>query len=454
VPSIVIVGGGISGLAAAYELFRARVPFTLLEASTRLGGLIRTEVVGDCVIDAGPDGFLASKPGALELCRELGIDDRLVPTIPPRRPFVVRGGRLHPLPDGTILGVPADPVALAHSTLFTSEERDRIAREWSHPPDPAPASDESIASFFRRRFGNEAVEYLAEPLLAGIHTGDVERLSVGALFPRLVKAAQDGSVSRALSVDLAAADPHGAFRSFRGGLQELTDALARSLDGHDIRAGCGVERIESDGKVFSIALRHGDAITARAVILAVPAYAAGEVVRGLDPALADSCAALPYASSGIVVLAYPRGTIRHPLDGSGFVVPHTEQDVEILAATWLSSKWPGRAPAGTALIRAFFGGTRHPETVANSDDAVIALAHRDLSRLLGIGAAPIVARVYRWMRATPQYEVGMLERFADMKRRLASHPGLFVTGPGFGSIGIPESIAAARAVARCSANER
>lgn len=445
---IVIVGGGISGLAAAYELSLARVPFTLLEASPRLGGLIRTEVVGDYVIDAGPDGFLVSKPGALELCRELGIADRLVPATPPRRAFVVRAGRLHPLPEGTVLGVPADPSALARSTLFTAKGRERIAREWSHPPDPAPAGDESIGSFFRRRFGDEAVEYLAEPLLAGIHTGEVERLSVTALFPRLVKAAQDGSVSRALSADLAAADPQGPFRSFPRGLQDLTDALVRTLDGSDIRTGCPVARIERDGNLFSVALRHGDAISARAVILAAPAYAVGEFVRGLDPALAGSCACLPYASSGIVVLAYPRSAIRHPLDGSGFVVPRSERDVEILAATWLSSKWPGRAPAGTALIRAFFGGARHPETVNHSDDAVGALAHRDLSRLLGIDADPIVARVYRWMRATPQYEVGIVERLTDVKRRLASHPGLFVTGPGFGSIGIPESIAAGRAVAR------
>lgn len=448
---VLIVGGGISGLAAAYELAQRNAAFTLLEASPRLGGLVRTDVAGDLVIDAGPDAMLAQKKAGIELARELGLEDRLVPGIPPRDAFVLRDGSLHPLPAGSVLGVPTDVHALRTSSLLSPESRARIEDERSHAPKEV-AEDESIAAFFERRFGREAVDYLAEPLLAGIHAGDVDRLSVRALFPRLVEAARHGSVSVNLGEQLLrASDPHGAFRSFPRGMQELADALAARLAGHDVRRETAATGVERHAGGFRVRVADGTAIDARAVIVAAPAHVAAALLPPIDPALAAACGSIRSVSSGCVVLAYPRGEVGHTLAGSGFVVPRVERSIRILAATWLSSKWPGRAPAGTALMRAFFGGARDPLALDLSDAALVELAHQDLARVLDIDSAPSFARVYRWPRANAQYDVGYLQRLADIRERLASRPGLFVTGAGFGSIGIPDCIADARRVARLAA---
>jgi oxygen-dependent protoporphyrinogen oxidase len=447
---VIVIGGGMSGLAAAYELSLARVPFLLLEASNRLGGLVRTETAGDLVIDAGPDAMLAQKPAGVELCRELGIADRLVPTRPPRTAFVLRDGVLHPLPARSVLGVPTDPASLSASTLFSADARARIERERSHPAEEV--DDESIASFFERRFGREAVDYLAEPLLAGIHAGDVDRLSIRALFPRLADAARRGSVTHALAADPArASESEGLFRSFPGGMQELVDAVANRLDDGSVRLGVRVASLEYEDDGCSLRLEDGAGLTAKAVIAAVPAHALADLVAATDPALAEECRAIRSTSSGAVVLAYPRDAIAHPLAGSGFVVPRAERGVRMLAATWLSSKWPGRAPDGTALLRAFFGGTRDPAATTLPDDALVELAHGDLARVLGISSEPSFARVFRWPNANTQYEVGYLRQLAGIRARIAAHRRLLVTGAGFGSIGIPDCIADGRRVARLAA---
>jgi oxygen-dependent protoporphyrinogen oxidase len=448
---VAVIGGGISGLAAAYELQRQRVPFTLLEATARLGGLIRTETEGDLVIDAGPDAMLAQKPAGIDLCRELGIADRLVPTRPPRTAFVVRDGVLHPIPPGSVLGVPTELDALRASSLLSAAGRERIEAERSMAPD-SPIEDESIGSFFERRFGREAVDYLAEPLLAGIHAGDVERLSVRALFPRLADAAARGSVAVALRADLErASDSEGAFRSFPRGMHELVDALEQRLGEDDVRRGAAATSIEPSARGFRVRIADGTSIEARAVIVAVPAHVAARLVVATDDAIATACQSVPSLSSGAVVLAYPRRAVTHPLAGSGFVVPRVERAVRILAATWLSSKWPGRAPEGVVLMRAFFGGARDPDALDLADGTLVEMAHDDLARLLGIAAAPTLSRVYRWIRANAQYEVGYPRRLADIRTRLASHVGLFVTGTGFGSIGIPDCIADARRAAGAAA---
>jgi oxygen-dependent protoporphyrinogen oxidase len=448
---VVVVGGGISGLAAAYELQLRRVPFTLLEASPRLGGLIRSEAAGDLLIDAGPDAMLAQKPAGIELARELGIADRLVSTRPPRTAFVLRNGTLHPLPQGSVLGVPTDVSALRSSTLLSPAGRQRIEAEQSLGADPA-VEDESIAAFFERRFGREAVDYLAEPLLAGIHAGDVERLSVRALFPRLVDAARRGSVIATLRADLArASDAPGAFRSFPRGMQELVDALERRLSAGDVRRDTAAAALERRPEGFRVRAPDGTDVEARAVILAAPAHAAGALLAGIDAALASACDSMRSVSSAAVVLAYPRQAVGDPLAGSGFVVPRAERGVRMLAATWLSSKWPGRAPGSSSLMRAFFGGTRDPGALDLPDSALVDVAHQDLARLLRISARPVFARVYRWLRANAQYEVGYLQQLAALNARVASHRGLFVTGSAFGSIGIPDCIAEARRVARDAA---
>ena len=412
----VIVGGGIAGLAAAYELTRRGVPFVLLEASPRVGGIIRTDYEGDLVIDAGPDGFLARKRAAIDLCRDLGIENRLVVTNPPRMSFILRDGTLHPIK--TAVG-------------------SYLARD--------PEGDESIAAYFERRYGSDAVEHYAEPLLAGIHAGDVRRLSIRALFPEFI-VSRKPAASRSSHEEPAAPDPDGPFRSFPRGMQELVDALVRALPRGAIRTTSLVRSIRRSGARYTIAT-DAESFDAKHLILAVPAHVTASLVRDLDPQLANLCAGIRYVSSGIVVLAYPRQAVDHPLAGGGFVVPRRESGLGILAATWLSSKWPGRAPADVALMRAFFGGGRDPEAMTLSDAELATMAHHDLSSVLSIHAQPTFTRVYRWNNGNPQYEIGYLDLLKAIRVRVAALPRVHLTGAGFGTIGVPDCIAAGRSVA-------
>lgn len=396
--AITIIGGGIAGLSAAYELHRRGVPFALYEASSRLGGVVRTDYTDGYVLDVGPDGMLARKPAGIQLCDDLGIAERLVPTNPPRTAFMIREGSLHPLPSISSFG-PKNEL-----------RPERI--------------DESIASYFERRYGREAVDYYAEPLLAVIHAGDVDKLSMHALFPELIDQPPGGR----------GVDPQGVFRSFARGMQELIDALVAALPTSSIHRNAPVSAIDEH-------LARGP------VILAVPAPGAADLLQALDPELASLCRGIRYISSGIVIAAYPRAAVQHPLNGTGFIVPRAERSTRILATTWLSSKWPGRAPADVALMRAFFGGVRDPEAMSLTDDQLVSMAHADLSRLLGISTPPIFARVHKWQDTTPQYEVGYLDRLAAIRERLSHHGAILLTGAGFGSIGIPDCIADGRRVA-------
>ena len=448
VSDVVVVGGGVAGLSAAYELQRRGVPVRLLEAAHRLGGVILTERFDGWVVDAGPDSLLVQKPAAVALCRELGIADRLVPTLEPRAAYVLRDGRLHQIPEGSFLGFPINATALAKSSLLTWGGKLRMACEVVIPRGPGDV-DESIAAFVRRRFGAEAADYLAEPLLAGIHAGDAERLSVRALFPRLVHAEQQsGSVIRSLRALRMQPSPQGAFVSLPGGVAELVDAVAGALNPGTVALTARVTHLRRTA-AFVIDTDAG-AFHARAVVLAVPAYTAGKLLRGLDTTLAVLCDTVPYASTATVAFGYQRDQIRHPMRGSGFVVPRLERS-PLLAATWVTSKWPGRAPAGCALVRAFLGGGRDPQRLDMTDDELVRSAREALEEVLGIDGAPIFARLFRWPRQTPQYDVGHLDRLAAIERRLLSIPGVFVTGSGFRAAGIPDCIADARQVAIAAA---
>jgi protoporphyrinogen/coproporphyrinogen III oxidase len=445
---VVVVGGGIAGLSAAYELQRRGVHVRLLEASARVGGVILTERFDGWVIDAGPDSLLVQKPAAVALCRELGIADRLVSTLEPRAAYVLRDGRLHGIPEGSFLGFPIRATALAKSSLFTWGGKLRMALEVVIPRGAGNA-DESIAAFVRRRFGAEAADYLAEPLLAGIHAGDAERLSVRALFPRLLHAEQQtGSVIRSLRAMRMQPSPQGAFVSLPGGVGELVDALGSALSPGTIALAARVTHVRR-ATAFVIDTEAG-AFQARAVVLAVPAYTTGNLLRGLDTTLAALCDAVPYASTATVAFGYRRDQIRHPMRGSGFVVPRLERS-PLLAATWVTSKWPGRAPDGCALVRAFLGGGRDPQRLDMTDDELVSSAREALEDVLEIDGPPIFARLFRWSRQTPQYEVGHLDRLAAIERRLLSIPGVFVTGSGFRAAGIPDCVADGRQAATAAA---
>jgi len=446
---VAIVGGGIAGLSAAYDLQARGLSVRVLEASARVGGVIATERFDGWVIDAGPDSLLVQKPAAVTLCRELGIADRLLSTLTPRTAFVLRDGRLHAIAEGSFLGFPITFGALARSRLFSLAGKARMAGEVIVPRRTVD-EDESIGAFVSRRFGREAVDYLADPLLAGIHAGDVDRLSIRALFPRLVDAERrSGSVIRALRALHVRPSPQGAFVSLPGGTGELVDSLSNALKPDTVVTNARVTNLRR-GLDYAIDSTAGN-VQARCVVLAVPAYVTGTLTRPIDPALADLCDAIPYASTATVAFGYRRDQVAHPLRGTGFVVPRTE-GLALLAGTWVSSKWPGRAPEGHVLLRGFLGGGRDPRRLDASDAELIDTARRELSDLLGISGSPLFSRVYRWTRQSPQYEVGHLHRVVSIDRRLNALPGLFVTGSGFKAVGIPDCISDGRATAARAAD--
>jgi oxygen-dependent protoporphyrinogen oxidase len=447
---VAVIGGGVSGLSAAYELRKRKRSVVVLERSSRPGGVIQTERIGDLVIDAGPDSLLVQKPAAVALCNELGLGDRLFPTKLPRTAFILRNGSLHPLPGASILGFPTRLRPLFTSTLFGAGAKLRMAAEL-FVPRRATSDDESIAEFVRRRFGPEAVTYIAEPLLAGIHAGDVERLSMRALFPRLIDAeATTGSVIKAFRRERGPRNADGVFRSFPNGLGELVDGLMRAVPKDSVRLGWNVTRVET-GDGFTLHADDQPAVRAHAVILAIPGFAAAALVRPLDDDLASACDSIRYLSTATVVFAFPREAVKHDLQGTGFVVPRVE-GISITAGAWISSKWPQRAPESQALLRAFLGGARDPNVLSKSDGELTDIALRDLTKILDIRGTPTTTRVYRWNRSSPQQEVGHAELMKRIDSALARHPGLFISAAGFRGVGIPDCIADARSTAGAAAD--
>ena len=428
-PVVAIVGAGIAGLAAAYELTRRGRAVRVFEASARAGGLIHTEHVDRFTIEAGPDSILNAKPAALALIRELGLDGALQ-RVRTEGAFVLKNGVLYPLPRPSFLGIPLTRDALARYELLSPEGRARMALEPTIPPRDTDA-DESVGAFFRRRFGDEAVDSIAQPLLGGIHAGDVDALSMRSLFPRLVETErQHGSVLP--SAPDPAANDDGAFRGFaslRGGMSALVDAVVAALPSGSITCNARVTSLRD--------------LDCQCVILALPAYAAATLIEPIDQDAAALAARVPYVSTVSVALAWPRAAVPHPLNGTGFVVARRDTDARITACTWVSSKWEGRAPDDCALLRAFIGGAHDPDAVDLADDELIAIVRRDLRGVLGITAAPQLARVHRWSRAGAQHVIGHLDRVAEIERRLAPHR-IAVAGSGFRAVGIPDCVADGR----------
>jgi oxygen-dependent protoporphyrinogen oxidase len=366
----------------------------------------------------------------------------------PRLAFIQRGGRLHPLPAASVMGIPREWGPFIRTRLFSWPGKVRMGAELFVPKRTEPG-DESIGAFMRRRFGSEAATYLAEPLLAGIHAGDVDRLSVRALFPRFPETeAKYGSLLRAFRAQPRhGPSKDGAFKSLPGGLSELVNAVEAALPRESIRLRTAVSRVEFDGAQYRVTSADGQTWSARAVVAATPAFASATILRDVAPEVARLSGQVPYASAATVALAYKRDAIRHPLNGSGFVVPRVEK-TGIMAGSWLSSKWPHRAPDGHVLLRAFLGGARDPEALAKSDQETVSTAVNAMRPLIGITGDPLFTRVYRWERANAQHEVGHLERLAAIERALAERRGLFITGSGYRGVGIPDCVADARATAR------
>jgi oxygen-dependent protoporphyrinogen oxidase len=452
---VVVVGGGIAGLAAAHRLIEASreterpIALTLCEGAARLGGTIATERAGGFLLEAGPDSVISEKPWALALAERLGLGPRLQSTDDRyRRTYVLHGGRLFPLPEGFLLLAPTRLWPMVASPLFSWRGKLRMALDLVLPRG-APNGDESLAGFVKRRLGREALERVAEPLVAGIYTADPERLSLAATMPRfLALERRYRSLILALRRGTSRAEQSGAsgarwslFVTLAGGMGELVEALAARLPAGTVRLGCPVTAVGrfARGSPWEVRLGDGSAVAADGVVLAGQAPRMGALVSAVDPELARLLGAIAYASSATVTLAYPRAAIRHPLDGFGFVVPRGEGRAA-LACTFSSVKYPGRAPEGHALLRLFLGGARGAAVLEHDDATLVRLAHEDAAAVLGIGGPPILSRVARHAAAMPQYEVGHLSRVTAIEGRVAGLPGLVVAGAAYRGVGISDCV--------------
>lgn len=468
--SVIVVGAGVTGLSAAYAVHRARpdCDIKVFENRDYAGGNIRTERIQGFVIDTGPDSFVRTKPDAVSLCRELGIESELIPTEDDaRHVFVAHAGKLEELPGGMALAVPTRLEPLMKTPLLSLPGKLRMLGEPLVPKGDR-TRDESIHDFFARRLGEEAAEKLAGPLLGGIYAGDVRELGIRATFPQLVELEQrHGSLLRGLlAEELARGGDAGAaptakdvlewlrrrgaahaaspFLSLKDGMGRLIDALVAALPSGAVESGCPVRSLRRDGEGFQVEAETGDTLRADAVILACPAHVASHLV--VDEPAQRELGSIRYISTATIFFGLEKKHVAHDLRGFGFIVPPGE--AEILAATWVSSKWAGRAPEGHALIRAFVGGARDRARVeGSSDEELVELARRELERFMGPLGVPLFTRVYRYVSANPQPGVGHLEKLERLRARLATMPGLYVAGAAYEGVGIPDCVRQARKAA-------
>ncbi len=449
---VAIIGGGISGLSAAFRLERARrggadVRYTLFESSDRLGGVMRTERVEGCLIEAGPDSFLSEKQSAAELCRELGIADQLVGSNDAhRRTYILVKGRLVEMPDGLQFMVPTKLLPTITTPLFSWGTKLRMAREFFAKPHTSNG-DESAATFVERHFGLEVVDRLADPLLAGVYGGSAERLSVRAVLPRFLDMeAKYGSLSRAMLAAMKKRPANGArpiFTSMKDGMQQLVDAVVAQLDPDAIRTSAHVKALGREGGDWVVLRQDSTVARFDRVIVATPAYIAGGLLRGVEPRLASVLGEINYSSSVTVALGYAtsgfdgRGAKRE--DGFGFLVPRSERK-RLLACTFVHNKFPHRAPDDRLLLRVFLGGSHDPDVLQIPDEEILRTVREELRQILGLTAEPRFSRICRWERSMAQYEVGHLDRVAEIERLRAGLPGLALAGNAYRGIGVPDCI--------------
>ncbi len=458
---IAILGGGIAGLAAAYQaVFLAHERgwpterIVLFEADDRLGGKITTLRRDGFVVEGGPDTFLATKPWAVELCRELGIEDRLRGTNPHRKAtYVLHRGRLEPLPDGLTMMIPTRFAPMLRTRLLTWPEKARMGLDFFLPP-RRTEDDESLGAFITRRLGRGAYEGLIEPLLSGIYAGDGDRLSMPATFPYLRDLEQQygglikGALAMRRKMGKRAPGTRSAFLTPETGLAEIVEALEAYLRAHGaaLWTRTPVTALTPTAEGFRITTPQGQ-FFARAVVLATPAYITADLVAPFAPEAAAALRGIPYTTTATVSLAYRESDLPRPLDGYGYVIPRREGR-EALACTWTSTKFPHRAPEGYALLRVFVGRDGQEDAIPWTEDALVAIARRELAQTLGITAAPLFAEVFVWPQAMPQYTLGHLERVAAAEKALAPWPNLALAGNAYRGIGIPDCIRSGREAVR------
>jgi oxygen-dependent protoporphyrinogen oxidase len=454
---IAIIGGGISGLAAAFELEQQRragvdLDYTLYESSSRFGGVLRTEHIHGCVVEAGPDSFVSEKPWAAELARAIGLGDQLIGSNDAdRKTYILTRGQLVEMPDGLMFMVPTKILPTGLSPLFSWRTKLRMAQELFHPP-RAVDHDESVAAFVERHYGGEMVDRLADPLLSGVYGGEAANLSVRAVLPRFAEMERThGSLGRAM---LAARKKMVGMRrpaiplftSLKGGMQHLAETVSSRLTPSALRANTGVQAIRRESNAWIVSAG-SQADRFDAVIVALPGLAAANVLRAVSPRLSAELAGVQYSSSITVGLGYDRDVRESLPPGFGFLVPRSEGR-RLLAATFVHNKFPHRAPADRALLRCFFAGSNAEEVWPLSDDQIIGIVRNELQQIVGVRAEPLFARVYKWKSAMAQYGVGHLDRLARIETLRTQLPGLGLAGNAYRGIGVPDCVRSGREAAK------
>jgi oxygen-dependent protoporphyrinogen oxidase len=440
---VAIVGGGISGLSAAYYLAKAGIPSAIFEARPRLGGVIQSERIEGCMIEGGPDSFLSTKPAAMELIAELGLAGEVIGSNDRQRvTYVWKRGRLVPMPDGLQLMVPTKLIPLIATRLLSWRTKLRMGMELFHPPGRHP-EDQSVAEFITSHYGVEAVDYLAEPLLSGIYGGSPSALSISSVLPRFVElAAKYGSLTRGVLAEMKAnktqAKPLPLFRTLKSGLGQLISTLTARLEGHATILHRRAEAVERTGGGLRIRF-DGGWLECAQVVLACEAHNAATLAGKLDGRLADLLDGIPYSSSLTVALGFPNSAFPKPLAGHGFLVPKRERR-RLVACTWVGAKFSHRVPSGTTLLRCFLGAMDDGAILAESDETIVAAVVDELRGIVGLRAAPAFSRIFRWPRSMAQYTVGHPARLAEIEARTAAIPGFQLAGNAYTGIGIPDCI--------------
>lgn len=450
---VAIVGGGISGLSTAWYLSRQGVPAVLFESEPRTGGLIHTELVQDCQIEWGPDSFITTKTAARDLIEELGLSDDLISTAPHRKTYLWNGEKLVPIPEGLQLVAPSKLGPIFSTPLLTWGTKVRMALEMLRKPHILPLPDRSVSAFINDHYGREAVEIIAEPLMAGVYGGAPELLSAASVLPKLVEyECRYGSLTRGARENRGPDRKSGLFQTLKSGMGHLTQTLSAKLAQkvpviHE--AVTAIELAKTRGEGYFVRSQGTPPLEASSVVLACRTWQAAPLVESFAPTLARDLAAIPYSSAITLALGYRRRELDHPLDGFGFLVPRKYRR-HVLACTWVGAKWPHKVPEGRAVLRCFLSGSEEYVRETPEED-LIRSCRNDLHALMGVKTEPVFTRINRWPRSMPQYEVGHKALVESIFSQLSAHPGLYLAGNAYDGVGIPDSIRWAKTAAEQAA---
>jgi oxygen-dependent protoporphyrinogen oxidase len=449
---VAVVGGGISGLACAHALSKEKgFDVTVLEAGDRIGGKIFSDKVGnDLLFEGGPDSFITAKPWALALVRELGMEGDLLPTHPEKKDvYIYSRGKMRRLPDGLMLMAPTKVIPFLASDLVDWPTKLRMGMEMLLPG-RSEEGDESMGAFARRRFGDEALEIIVGPILAGIFAGDPDALSMASTFPQFVELEKK---HRSLILGMRAVrrpPPKKGltmFMTLKGGLSSFASALCDKLPEGSVRTSAEVISVAKSDSVYTLKLSSGEEVAADRVVLCAPANKAAVMLSGLNKDLASEIAGIPFSTTATVSMAYSAKGFSHPLDGFGFVVDRREKRT-VMAATYSSTKFPGRVPQDKVLIRCFLGGAGREASVSGSDKELIAAVRSDIKDMIGVTEEPLEARTYLWRSANPQYNVGHADRVNRIEKMLELQTGLVLAGASYKGVGIPDCVRSGQDAAR------